>query len=314
MALQALLRRAGCEVHYRSLNAALGLSFMTSVRDPGRCLASWMAEGRDALLGRTAPRFGIRLRELHPPDAAAGLEDAPEFAQHFEASYKPLIKRMLEHDQPVLVSGGWPGKSSGQWGIIASVCDEGIGLSGTTLGSGSELVPLAAPPVQAYVVEEVAPHVPSDDELFRLVVCNACVVVQNRTDPRFGTTTGPGVYDSWLERLRHKHVCATCRGRGAGCHKRTASAVTLARESAVEFLSHHRDALSGPPRHNVDKLIAECKGVIQALGLSCDLSAVQQLLESEDGRAKLARDVELAHTHETAIRDYLGQLSEMLEK
>ena len=274
---------------------------MTSVRDPERCLGSWMTEGHDALLGRTAPRFGIRLRELHPPEAAAGLECAPEFAQHFEASYKPLIERALEHDQPVLASGGWPGKASSQWGIITSVCKEGVGLCGTTPGSSSEPVPLAAPPVQAYVVEVIAPRVPPDNELLRLVVRNACVVVQNQTDSRFGVTTGPTVYDVWLERLRHKHVCATCGERGAGCHQRMASAVTLARESAVEFLSRHHDAVPEPARHTVNALIAECNGVIQALARSCDLTSVRSSLATDEGRAELTKDVVSAQTHEAEI-------------
>lgn len=312
LALQALLRWAGCEAGYADLNAGLGLAFMTSVRNPERCLATWMAKGRDALLERTAPRFGIKLRALHPPEAAAGLEDAPEFAQHFDASYRPLIERALENDQPVLACRGWPGESAELWGIITAVGDEGLGLRGTTPASGGELISLTTPPVQAYVVEEIRPHVPPDDELLRLAVRHADVVLRNQLDRRFGITSGPDVYPAWRERLRHEHVCAACSGHGANCHRQMAGAVTHARESAVEFLSHHRDRVADTARHLIGQIIAECEGVIHALVRSRNLDSVGTLLDTAEGRAHLADDVKLAQAHEERIRTHIGRLGEML--
>ncbi len=312
LALQALLRWAGCEADYADLNAGLGLAFMTSVRNPERCLATWMTNGRDALLEQTAPRFGIKLRGLHPPEAAAGLENTPEFAQHFDASYRPLIERALEHGQPVLACRGWPGESVELWGIITAVGDEGLGLRGTTVASGGELISLTTPPVQAYVVEEIRPHVPPDDELLRLAVRHADVVLRNQLDRRLGITSGPEAYQAWRERLGHEHVCATCSGRGADCHRRMAGAVTHARESAVEFLSRHRDRVADPARQLIGQIIADCEGVIHALVRSCDLDSVGSLLDTAAGRAHLADDVRSAQTHEERIKTHIGRLGEQL--
>jgi len=314
LALQAVLRWGGCDVCYRNLNAALGLSWMTSVRDPDRCLATWMTEGRDAFLTTTAALFGVRLRELHAPEASLGLEDVPEFAQHFDASHKPLIELALENGQPVLAWRGWPGEAAAMWGVIASVCDEGIGLRGTTLGPGSESVVMTTPPVQAYVVEEIKPRVPPEDELLRLSVHHASIVLQNQIDKRFGITTGPEVYEAWRERLRQPLVCAVCGEGAPRCHRQLARAITTARESAIEFLLHHRDGAAGPARKTVDRITAECNGIVQALRRSCGITTVRGLLETNDGRAQLADDVKSARAHETRLEECVIELTGQQER
>ncbi len=107
LSLHAIVDWAGLDLHYRAFSAALGHSFMTvSTGRDDDCLAWWPAFGRDALLVEAAALFGVRLREVHPPEAARGLSDAPEFAQHFEASYKPIILRALENREPVIA---WQG-------------------------------------------------------------------------------------------------------------------------------------------------------------------------------------------------------------
>jgi hypothetical protein len=312
LALQALLHWAGGETPYRDLNAALGLSWMISVGDPTRCLASWRNEGHDAFLVQTAAAFGIRLRELHPPEAALGLEETPEFAQHFDASYKPLIERALEHGQPVLARSGWGGDPTGAWGVITTACVAGVGFRGTTTASGGEPVTLTAPAVQAYVVEEIQPRVPPDGELWRLAVGHACVVLRNQLGGRFGLTTGPDAYQAWLERLRHEHVCAVCREQSAKCHRALAGAVIGSRAAAVEFLSHHRAGVPQTAHPLLERIAAECDGVIQALARSGDENVVQNLLETPEGRAELADEVALAQAHDVRLRDHVAELSRWL--
>ena len=69
LSLVALLRWAGGNVRYRSLNAALGLSLRITALRRRTCLAWWSTHGCDTYLDSTAQMFGMRLRELHPPDS-----------------------------------------------------------------------------------------------------------------------------------------------------------------------------------------------------------------------------------------------------
>ncbi|MFH0982316.1 MAG: hypothetical protein V2A79_12355 [Planctomycetota bacterium] len=312
LALQALLRSAGCAVPYRTLNAALGLSFMTAVRHPERCLATWLSEGRDAFLVPIAARFGVRLRELHPPEAAIGVEQAPEFAQHFQASYRPLIARAIEHDQPVLACRGWPGEAATLWGVITGLDNGGLGLRGTTMISDGEPVALERPPVQVYVVEEIRPRVPSEDELLSRAVRNFRTVLHNRTDRRFGITTGPEAYQAWLERLRQQDVCAVCREQSGNCHRQMARLVTCARESAADFLAHYRGRVPDAVQHGLDAVGSACDEVRSALTAACDQGSVDVLIQSETGRSRLAAGVQAARDGDRAAAESVDRLCEKL--
>ena len=102
----------------------------------------------------------MQIREVHPPEAARGLEDAAEFEQHFDASYRPLILRAMENGQFVLAWRGWLGERELSWGWIRAACDEGMGFRGSTIWSEAELNPLRAdllvrPAVQLYIVERI---------------------------------------------------------------------------------------------------------------------------------------------------------------
>jgi len=88
------------------LNAALGRPFLLCAVPGESDVERWAAYGQDAFLVEVGRLFGLAVREIHPPEAARGLERAAEFAQHFEASYLPLVLRALEHDKPVLA---WTG-------------------------------------------------------------------------------------------------------------------------------------------------------------------------------------------------------------
>jgi len=219
LSLQAVSGWAGLEIDYCSLCAALGLSLMTT--STGRdddCLWRWMAYGRDVRLVEAAALFALRLREAHPPDAARNLDRAPGFAQHFEASYQPIVLRALENDQPVLAWQGWPAPRQVMWGVITGPSDGGIGLAGVTIWSDGRTVPLVGPPVQLYVVEEASPRQPSHDELLRFVIDSAHRVLHNELDERWGIVTGSRAYDLWAKRLTGDSVCPPCGDRDGSCH------------------------------------------------------------------------------------------------
>ncbi len=228
-ALCAIADRVGYAIDLDDLNAALGLSWMSiavpSEPDP----ACWPMYARDAFLVEAGRLFGMTIRDMHPPEAARGLSDAAEFRQHFDASYRPLVLRALEHDQTVLAWQGWPGDMRLLWGIITGTSDAGVGLRGrVACPSGRaawpseappcpsepprdmpapsaranrtpEVVTLEHPPVQLYVVETVVATQPDPQELLDLAHEHAKQVLSDTLHDRFGVITGPAAYDAWIE-------------------------------------------------------------------------------------------------------------------
>ena len=172
-AVRAVARQAGFEIDHAGLREALGWPESgddpTGVRGAARAEAcgsllgpGTIALGRSFRLIEAGKRFGMQIREVHPPEAARGLEDAPEFEQHFDASYRPLILRALENRQSVLAFRGWAGERERSWGWIRSACNEGVGFRGSTIWSEQELETLrddllVRPAVQVYVIERVTP-------------------------------------------------------------------------------------------------------------------------------------------------------------
>lgn len=155
-ALRAIARQAGFEIDHGKLIAALGFE-TPAVPSP---TATSILFGRDARLIEAGRQLGMQIREVHPPEAARGLEDAAEFEQHFDASYRPLILRALENGQYVLAWRGWPKERELSWGWIRAACAEGIGFRGATIWSEDELDSLrddllVRPAVQLYVVERI---------------------------------------------------------------------------------------------------------------------------------------------------------------
>ncbi len=155
-ALRAIARDVGLEIAHDKLIATLG--FETSAV-PFPDATSNMFD-RDARLIEAGRQFGMQIREVHPPEAARGLEAAAEFDQHFNASYRPLILRALENNQGVIAWRGWAGERELSWGWIRSACDEGAGFRGATIWSEWELNTLrndllVRPAVQLYIVELV---------------------------------------------------------------------------------------------------------------------------------------------------------------
>ena len=303
-ALQAIVLRGGCEAAVDDVAAALGLPFMTCALPGEEDLSRWPLHARDALLVEAGRLFGIDLRAVHPPDAALGLDRAPEYLQHFQASYRPLILRALEHRQPTLAWRGWPGDRSGLWGIISDTSSKGIGLCGYTMtpdgdpASNATLV-LDSPPVQFYVAETVAALNPEPAGLVDALLEHALRALGNELNGLFGVVTGPAAYDAWIARLINAGGGPGAAPDPAIGHRRMASAEVAGRQSAMRFLQGHGDAVAGGLRSLLGALTESCHDTVTALSESTDLAVVAEALKTTAGRRKLAEQVATARAAAT---------------
>lgn len=156
-AVRAIARQAGFEIDHSKIIVALGFE-TPAVPFP---TATSIMFGRDARLIEAGKLVGMQIRDVHPPEAARGLEGVAEFDQHFDASYRPLILRALENNQGVIAWRGWAAERELSWGWIRAACDEGVGFRGATIWSERELNSLrndllVRPAVQLYIVERVS--------------------------------------------------------------------------------------------------------------------------------------------------------------
>ena len=200
--LRTVLAGLHVERPYDELVATLGLGAAT-VAAPHDSLESWSTYARDASLVNTAQLYGLRLRGLHPPAAAPGLDHAAEYAGHFRDSYVPLISQALAHEQLALAWRGWPAPSDRLWGVLTHV--QGGQLFGQAPGHSGRPVPLTGPAFQVYIVEESQPPMRealSPDVLFAHVARQACEAWAGTWAPDSGVLTGPAAYDAWQDTLR----------------------------------------------------------------------------------------------------------------
>lgn len=206
-AVRAVAAREGCEIDADALTAVLGVAWSAVAVPSEPDIGNWCLYARDAFLVEAGRLFGLEIRGIHPPEAARGLSGAAEFVQHFDASYRPLIHRALEHGQPVLAWQGWPGALCLAWGVITDPCHDGVGFRGTIHVSPGDTemdamtVTLISPPVQLYVVETVTPTRIDPNECTTLALDHARRVLDNALADRFDVFTGPAAFDVWIERL-----------------------------------------------------------------------------------------------------------------
>ena len=299
-ALRAIAEQGGCDIDFDELNAALGLSWLVSAVPSEDDLASWLMYARDAFLIEAGCLYGMTIRDLHPPEAARGLSGLQEFGQHFDASYRPLILRALEHAQPVLAWQGWPGDRGLSWGIITNTCEDGIGLAGCLpnpqdvvgtgravpgaapqangVGDGTSLpsVTLERPPVQLYVVEAMRPTQPDPQELIEVVLNHAQQILDNALEARFGVITGPAAYYAWIDRLDPPDADDTpprdrrsSRSNDPSFDGESLSRVPLGhRGLTASVLAGHRSAIRFLQRHH-PKVSGELRLRLAALTKSC---------------------------------------------
>lgn len=201
VSLRALVTKFDRDRPYEEFVAMLGLGAITVAVDD-EPLGWWSSFGRDVYLADVAARYGMRLRELHPPPAAAGLQHAVGFAQHFRDSYAPLIKTALEHEQYVLLWRGWPPPRDRLWGVLTAQ-RSGM-LIGYTLWHDGNEIPLLGSAHQVYVVEgfdhEIAGRLDAPARFHE--VCTRAVDHWRRSvEPNYGIRTGAAAYDAWCAAL-----------------------------------------------------------------------------------------------------------------
>ena len=295
-AVRTIARDAGYEIDHDDLNAAMAWSWMICANPDEPDIGLWSMYARDAFLIEAGRLFGMQIREIHPPEAARGLEASAEFDQHFDASYRPLILRALEHGQPVLAWQGWPGERMMSWGVLGESCDEGVGFRGMTLASDAEfaspsLRTLVRPPIQVYVVERITPRVPRNVELLDAALSHARIVLGNQLNDRFGVITGPAAIDEWIARLSYPSRAATVRERTVppvarlpGSDRHAASVISGC-ESTIRFLQRHLPNAPSDRANTIRTLISESQAIADAMrgflqAMETDRSgAVSTLLE-----------------------------------
>jgi hypothetical protein len=309
--LACVLRSAGAQVNYYDLNAALGLSWMTVAVPREPCVARWPAYARDFNVLEAGKRFGLRIRDLHPPDVATGLDRAPEYFQHFDASYRPLIERALEHGQPVLAWQGWPVPHEMMWGIITAKSADGVGFSGV---AGGQRVVLATAPIQMYVIEEIAPDRPDERALLRVALEAADRVLRNQLDPRLGVVTGLPAYELWAERIHAGDRCPYTGDCLRKCHSAALAHVWQNRGAARRFLHRHRESLESiMPGAAVtladaarDASVAFCTDLIVAAANALEVGTARE------SRQALSAAILTLRADEIRARDMIAAMLERL--
>jgi hypothetical protein len=340
LSLHVLAGDAGYEIDCDDLNAAMGLSWMTTAVPGEDDPARWAMYARDAFLVEAARLFGMTIRDIHPPEAARGLDGLPEFEQHFDASYRPLILRALEHRQPVLAWQGWPGDRRMLWGIITETGDGGVGFSGrvprssearpcadergstvpsTSTVSCHDRVTLESPPVQLYIVETITPTQPDPQELLDLALGNGRRIFDNALADRFGVITGTAAYDAWIARRQKVGRASPAEAQPeapclaepdlpalAHAHRQLAGSVLTAHKSAIRFLERHHPRVSGDLRSRLDVLTRSCHTIVTSLREWLDAADAAASLSTPGGWAKLTNALARAAGATKDMRDALN--------
>lgn len=277
LALEAIARSRGIAVDREALCAVMGLSLMVCSPRLDEPLRNWPLFARDIFLVEAARLFGLHLRDVHPPEAARGLAGFPEFGQHFDASYRPLIRNALVNGQAVLAWRGWRGDDDWLWGRIDGEGADGVGLVGSIFGVQGDRVEsvLMSPPVQLYVVERIEPEHANPRLLLNAACDHAARVVRNEVGPGFPIVSGPPAFEQWVRRIQQA-------GDPGRVLRETA-------ELAEVFAQHHRSAVSFFERcTEVRKTESSRKvGVLLRMGreVLAELEALSDEATFEPGRA-----------------------------
>lgn len=204
-ALRAVATYSGESPQLSEVHNLLGLSLLMTASRGADNSTPWPLLARDAFIVEAGRALGLTIRDIHPPEAAVGVQRAAEFRQHFDASYAPLIRRALEHHQPVLAWQGWEGKGEFHWGIITRDDPRGVGFAGVphphdlvTDTTQPEQV-IRRPPVQVYVVEESSSPQASTHTFRALVIEHTARSLDPMLGTRFAVLNGAPAYRRWAE-------------------------------------------------------------------------------------------------------------------
>lgn len=255
LSLRAILAGRDVACAYEQLVALLGLGAAVTA-DPEECIAHWPQLARDAALRDAADVCGLRMRDLHPPDAAVGVYRSAEFPQHFSDSYLPLIRAALLNDQPVLALDGWAqpaGADTLNWGVLYRL--DGDLPAGRVPASQGRDVRLTSAARQVYVVEDYAPTLGALDHpgvLFAVAVRAAQTFWSGRVALRHGVRSGAAAYQTLAAAIECGALCPRCRRTTGVCAATAVGALIGSRRAHAAWLrsiagelgrDHHRAAV-----------------------------------------------------------------------
>ena len=313
LALQAIAAADDVELDYDDLCAALGVSFSavstTAEPSPGW----WLTYGRDAFVKPAARLFGLELRALHPPNVSVDMLAADEFPQHYEASYKPLIRAALENGQPVLAWQGWPDYRWPFWGVITA--QAGSDFDGTTLWTEGRRQRLTGPAKQCYMVEACDPAVPRPAHLLAMAMQHAdaymnrgpfACVAPGAEAPAI--VTGPAGFDAWEQWLQSDDFGDPSEDPSWNEHRQHAEFIAAARQSAARFLRRFQLVVDEDRARILGEAAACCDSLVSRLADSRDQEKARILFASRPGRRTLLQAVNAAEADDRRLAMHLEQL------
>jgi|GEM_PF-796207 len=225
---------------YAELVRLLGLDLLTvAVED--ECPCRWRCHARDAGLTEFATFCGLRIRELHPPEAAAGLDGTPEFADHFRDSYLPLMREALRNGQPVLAWRGWPAPAEYDWGVVVRIDDDGEAYGYAPDSSGAvrpvrgaagedPLIQMRGPALQVYVIEGwEPPRMPTFKQQLRHRLRVAVAAFDGVLPSPANVRLGRAAYELWRKSLLDGGPCPKCGTDVGFCQQRAIKALLAGR-------------------------------------------------------------------------------------
>ncbi|MGD8452777.1 MAG: hypothetical protein PVJ57_13240 [Phycisphaerae bacterium] len=288
--LGVVLEAAGGRRPYDELVSLLGLGAAT-VAVEGMNPSWWPTCGRDVALDSTAVLLGMRVRELHPPAAAVGLERSSEYAAHFRDSYAPLVRVALANDQPVLAWCGWPAPAERCWGVIVRAREEA--LIGYVGGHDGQPVELVGPALQAHVIEDCHPTAATAEQhpaLFEHAVRVA--EMWYRGGMREGAVrTGAAAWALWGEVVAQQVVPAEW-------HLPAIRAVVDGRRCLAAWLEHIAGDLNAGQRAIADEWLDTC----------AEVAALLAPLVLRPEEATLAKAIAAAGRREAALLPRLAKV------
>lgn len=234
-ALCRVIGPAAGETEYARVIAVLGLGTLvtaSTVEPP----AAWPYVARDAALMESSRLLGMRVRELHPPAAAAGLRDSAEFGLHFLDSYVPLIEKALAVGQSVLAWRGWPPPYENSWGVIESCAAAGV--AGRCANAQAGAVAMVGPAHQVYVVEaRDAPQPLASDELLAHVASLAIRQFDGAWTTDGVTLTSVAALNAWSAAIEASRPCAAAGSRPLMDHAAVQNYCNIFRSAHVVLLN-----------------------------------------------------------------------------
>jgi len=271
------MRQAGGDVDLDTVHTTLGLGMLVCAAGDVEDVRTWYGYARDAFLVDGGRALGLTIRPMHPPEAARGLADAAEFRQHFDASYRPLVLRALEHEQQVVAWCAVGGGASRQWALITETCSDGLGFRAervTNSGSASSFV-LELPPWQLYVIERCEPRQPDHEELGGAIVRHAHSALDGSLDETFGVVTGAAALVEWAARLTDvpSNVSAF-----ADEHAGFATDIVAGLHALLATLDRIHAGSDGTEGTKVDAIHAAARKIVEGLTPLTDAEAVSHAI------------------------------------